>query len=244
LAAVDTRPTNADSPSFGFPSDAGVEVKGRYGSTQTEQTWLKSTAAVETYHYQPTLLMEDVADAGAWLLDDAAAAAVDGTRGQLDADVVAKIEGAIGDNEAMPYTAVEAIETDGASVAEIDLLAAITALAVKFRRGSVWVAAAAMTALVRGLTEAETGRRLWVDNIAVGTPPTLYGYPYIEDENVTAGNLLFGNPKRGSGVAVRQNPTLTGMERRAGDYLPCFDGRFGVCVKDARSWKVIQNAGT
>jgi hypothetical protein len=247
LALVDSRPTNADTPNFGFPADAAIRIKGREGSSQIEQVWKKSTATVETYDYQPTLLSEDVADAGAWLLDDAARAAVDGVRGTLCGQIVGKIEAAAKDPAGMgfdPYKDVALLVTAGASLAEVDLLAAIAAIPLRFRRGAAWVGSPTMTARVRGLTDAGTGARLWAPSIAVGTPATLYGFPYIEDESVDADKLLFGNPQAGSGVAARQQPTLLTMERLNGDYKPYFQGRFGVCVKDARAWTVTELQGT
>ena len=77
----------------------------------------------------------------------------------------------------------------------------VAALKPQYRKGAKWYMARTTASAISKLKDS-TGQRLWQPALTAGQPPTLLGYPVIEDDNLPAIganslSIAFGNMKRG-----------------------------------------------
>lgn len=240
LGMVFSRTTTSDSPRYSYPVAGIVNIKG--ASAGASGSRKKVTLSVVTLEYQPTVDRGDVEDIGAQMFVDEQAAHAEGTMETLNANVVDAIEAAGVAKASVTdvYTEVVLIKTDASGVVDDDdLNETVGELALKYRRGAVWVGNALMTTTLKAIVNG-SGTSAWTPTLAEGTPPLLKGYPYIEDENVADNRLIFGNPKRGAAVIEREKSVLSNIERSGGDYKPYYAARYARGVTDARAW-IIQD---
>jgi HK97 family phage major capsid protein len=194
-----------------------------------------------TYDYQPTIEHEDMADDGSQLMDSETVASAEEIAAAVNEDLVNAWEAALVATAEISdaLTEVELIEcaTPG-TLTVADLVGLISELPMQHRRGAVFVVNPLMAATLRTLTDGQ-GKYLWAESLQEGTPARLCGYQVIEDEAVTDGRILFGNPRRGLAVMERQVPTLGNVERSANNYLPYFFGRYAVGRTAAKALKAL-----
>ena len=230
------KPTNSDAPRWSYPSGMVVGVKG--GASATPNARNKVVGAVVDYEYQPTLDKSDVDDTGSFLLDDETATFVEGMRAKLEAVLVdaieAKLHLAAGLTEFTDVLKLKSGTEDTWAATDLDTI--IAALPKRYRKGAVFIGSAAMTVILSGFKDATTGVSMWRPGLAAGVPATLMGYTYIEDENLAANRLVFGNPRWGLRIGERQAPSLSNIERLGGDYKPYFSARYDAGVLDTRAW--------
>jgi len=233
------RPTNSDKPRYSYPVAGAVNIKGEAAGASGSRK--KVIFTVKTVEYQPTVEREDVEDVGAQMFVDEQVAHAEGTIEKVNAGVVDAIEAAGVAKASITdqYNEVAIIETDVVDVIDNDdLNDVISELPVKYRRGAVFTANANMAATLDDIKDSN-GRSMWTDSLKEGTPPTLKGYPFIVDENVTDDRLIFGNPKRGSAVIEREKSVLSNIERSGGDYKPYYAARYAWGNTDCRAWKIL-----
>ncbi len=234
------RPTKSDAPRYSYPTGAVVTIKGEGAGTANVRK--KVVLTVQDYEYQPTLERSDVDDMGSFLLDDEFANMKEGLRTRLNADLVDAIEAAGVAKASITdeYTEVAIIVTAVQDVVDNDDINTLVAeLGKQYRQGAVFMANAAYRVILEGIVDATTGVSLWRPSLAQGVPATLKGHTFIEDENVTAGRLMFGSPRRGTAIMDREEATLSNVERSGGDYLPYYAARKGRGVTDCRAWKIL-----
>jgi len=239
MGMVFSRPTNSDTPRYSYPVAGIVNIKGESAGASGSRK--KVSLTVATFEYQPTVDRGDVEDVGAQMFVDEQTAHAEGTMETLNANIVDAIEaaGVAKASIADEYTEVSLIETDVVGVLDDDdLNDVIGELPLKYRRGAVFLGNSSMVATLSGIVDGNS-RKMWNPSLAEGTPPTLKGYPFIEDENVADDRLVFGNPKRGSAVIEREKSTLSNIERSGGDYKPYYAARYARGNTDARAWKML-----
>lgn len=88
------------------------------------------------------------------------------------------------------------------------LIELVYKLKAAYRPGSVWMMPAAVAAEVRQFKTATDGKYLWGESLTPGAPPTLLGYPVLENEDMAAKgasslSIAFGNFQRAYGIVDR-----------------------------------------
>lgn len=231
--------TTSDAPNYSYPVAGAVNKKGQSAGASGSRK--KVAVTIDPIEYQPTLDREDIKDVGGQLFLDEQTAHVEGVREYVNAAIVDGIEAAIVASASVTdvYIQVEGFTTAvSQTVTDTEINTFIGNLATKYKAGSVFIANPAMAAILKNIRD-DSGRSLWAESIAVGTPATFKGRPFIEDDNSADGRLIYGNPRRGACVIEREKSILDNVERSGGDYLPYYVARFGGRETDCRAWKVL-----
>jgi len=224
---------------FGFPGGQVYAVAGE--EAPAEYTWEKSAGVAKKIWHPQTVPREDFQDGGAVFLQ----AILDGfTGGYLDwlnqwcfTSLVAAGVAKAGVTD--QYAEVAIIASIGAeSLTSADVDALIAELPASARRGACFAGDASMASLCRKIRAGENGAVLW-QSAREGELPTLADRPFIEDESVAVGTLIFANPYRCTGIAELESPMLHGLLGGA-DVQPQITAKAAVVVKDARACKILQ----
>lgn len=84
-----------------------------------------------------------------------------------------------------------------------ELVATEHAVDPEYRNGAAWMFHDTMFAEIKKITDASTGRPIWLPNMVQGAPDTILGYPYFINQSMAvaaasgaAKALLFGNLKK------------------------------------------------
>lgn len=81
------------------------------------------------------------------------------------------------------------------------LIDAVGELKPQYRQGAVWLMGRRTMAKIRKFKTSTAGDAVWVPSLAAGQPPSLLGFPVIEDEHLPeigadSLSIAFGNPAR------------------------------------------------
>ncbi len=119
------------------------------------------------------------------------------------------------------------------------------ALKPSYRAGAVWMMNSTTAALLQKVKDAD-GRPIWNENVRVGQPSTLLGYPVVEAEDMPDAaadsfGVAFGNFQRGYIIADRGPFTVVRDEVTRPGYIKLYLARrTGGKVSDSNAIKLLK----
>jgi HK97 family phage major capsid protein len=152
------------------------------------------------------------------------------------------------DDATRPFGTVQTVEaTAAAAIESDDLVSLMGALRTPYRQRAddvAWIMNRATASAIRSLKDT-TGRFLWNDGLAAGTPPTLLGFRVMESEDmpgVAAGqvSIAFGNWRAGYLIVDRTDMrVLRDPYTKPGWTKFYFHKRVGGDVADSNAIKLL-----
>jgi len=239
LDRADRRPVTKSEVAFGFADRQVYAVKGE--ALPEEYDWIRKLGATKHLHHPQQMPREDFADGGAPFLQATVDAFVLDYLAWLNSWAFSSILAAVVATADIEDEHAEIALAETAAVgvlASTDVDSLIASLSAKYRRGACFAGNAAMASRCRALRAGTNGACLWQSG-REGELPTFCDRAFIEDEGVSDGCLIFGNPWPVTGIAELEAPQLYGLEEHGSDTCPDLSARAAVVVKDARACKAL-----
>jgi HK97 family phage major capsid protein len=157
------------------------------------------------------------------------------------------------DDDVRPFGTVQTVAAQAAAAIEADdLVNLMGALRTPYRQRAdevAWIMSRSTASAIRSLKDT-TGRYLWNDGLAAGTPPTLLGYRVMESEdmpNIGASqvSVAFGNWRAGYLIVDRSDMrVLRDPFTKPGWTKFYFHKRVGGDVADSNAIKLLLHPAT